>query len=481
MSRPSFVSYFESLSSPWKHICFITLIALITVLLRSPAVYRSHSGWDEILYSSLALKLEKEGLSGYNLQRLDFQTLKAGEFTRVHYNDNTSKGSLLKNLESGGATYYSDETLSNMPFLYSWMLRMTRAFSGISALMPDEVVLGKRLRRWQDLDQAPEIYPTLHAFALHTNLLLSLLTSLLVYAIGCRCSSKLSGFFAGLLFTMHPVDLMASQRIWADSLLTFFSAVNLAVIVWLCRSRPLLGFSVAGVAAGLSILTKGSGLFLLPFGVALVCLMLFQPRCFRLPSAGRGRFQTPALSLCLYMLFAVGLGLIWHCQVYQHYGTWIYRPDRSGITEKSAWFQMLADRPHTGQLFYFFILSPVMFLFYVRWGSLLGNWRHRTDELIIAFHALAFLIPLTIMGGREERYLLPAYPAIALLTANALVWVYHRAFQISEPPLRWLVVSTISLVFAASLLWGVYRAHVVLENGWSVFAVGVMPANSSPP
>ncbi len=96
-------------------------------------------------------------------------------------------------------------------------------------------------------------------------LVLSALTTLLIYRISLLLfGSKSRGLFAGVLFNLTPVALLGGSAAMHDNALTFFWVLTLWAAARYLRSGDKQWCYVMGLAAGLCIQSKYTGVLVLP-------------------------------------------------------------------------------------------------------------------------------------------------------------------------------------------------------------------------
>jgi dolichol-phosphate mannosyltransferase len=95
-------------------------------------------------------------------------------------------------------------------------------------------------------------------------LLLTLLSTWLLYALGNLWFNKKVGLWAALLFQLLPLFFVYGVLITPDVPLTFFWLLTLYLFSLAVREGQKLAWYLAGAALGLSMLSKYTGVFLVP-------------------------------------------------------------------------------------------------------------------------------------------------------------------------------------------------------------------------
>ena len=139
----------------------------------------------------------------------------------------------------------------------------------------------------------------------YVSLLFGVLMVPLIYLLGACIYGRRVGILAALFLWIDPINIICSQKVWMDSTIAFFTLLAaLAFILGFKRGNDWL-FIVSGVAGGLALNTKYTGVFV-TFAIALFCVLyrrsLFANKKFRF-----------SLLLPLIML---GPWLYWNYRIY---------------------------------------------------------------------------------------------------------------------------------------------------------------------
>jgi 4-amino-4-deoxy-L-arabinose transferase-like glycosyltransferase len=219
-------------------------------------------------------------------------------------------------------------------------------------------------------------------------------------------------------------------------------------------------------AAGLAVLTKGPVGFLLPLGIALITLATDR-------SIGRWREFAPFTGPLAFLAIT---------------GAWIVATVLWGPPEYSVWGALkehfiergIHGMHHVQPWWYFATILPpqlVPWTFLVP-GALLLAWRRRDPFDRFLLVTVAFVVVFfSISTEKRAVYVLPAYPAFALLTARLLgvLFGWEKASPISR---RWLTVgqaalATLLVLLGATLPFVADRAPEYVP-GWTLWALAAL-------
>ncbi len=255
---------------------------------------------------------------------------------------------------------------------------------------------------------------------------LGLATVLVTYAAGRRLSSPSAGLLAGVIVATSPEFIILSRSVVHDISLAFFITTALfffyaAYDGELHRRRNLLLFYVS---AGFAVLAKGPIGLLLPAMIIGLFLLL------------RGR-------LC----FLKEMGLSWGMPVFLIVAApWYVLISMRNADYVSYFFlkqnlgNFLSKKVTHPQPFYYYI--PVLLGGMLPWSFFLPLAMYRplkkgirqVDDgvlFLICWFSVIFLF-FTAASSKLDTYLLPAFPAVALLVAG----IWRELMESPEPGLR---------------------------------------------
>ena len=233
-------------------------------------------------------------------------------------------------------------------------------------------------------------------------------TLLAVFWVGQQLFGRRAAACGALVLAATPAFLGFGRLAMSDMLLALWSTLAVGLGLRSLRPpRPWWAVPLLGAVLGLGFLTKGPIALLLP-GIAL--LLLVRLHGFRI-GLRRG-----ALALALALFALIGLG--WFGLVLARLGSeplaYFF------LHENLARFSGQAYHSGRGPLYY---LASYAFLG-LPWAPLLllaaFRLRHESGARVLLFWLLSMLVPLSLSRAKLDYYLLPLYPAAALLIGRWL-------------------------------------------------------------
>ena len=232
------------------------------------------------------------------------------------------------------------------------------------------------------------------------------------FVIGRTVGNTDTGVVAALIIASAPRVMLWSRRIFIDIYLASFLAVALMGLV-LARANPqrrrrYLIVMYAGL--GLAMLTKGPVALVLP-GLVL-CVFLLWVRQFS---------ELKKMMVPVGLLIIAGIVVPWYAMLYHQHG---WQPIRDffigenldryretyGVQHRTAWFYLpvlLTD------------LSPwALFLPAGLWAA----WRTKDSQMrLLMVWIAAFVGVLTFSSTKQDLYIFPIVPAVAVIVASLVV------------------------------------------------------------
>lgn len=401
----------------------LTTVLLIAICLRinafwDPKGYFTPWG-DEKTYLGLALKIETCGFREYNLRSLDYH--KKNDLFVLTLASGDPEGMMLA-ARNAGRFKLDDLPLHYSPPLFPFLLALSHALtaddSGYCIRVLHEKPHGAH--GFSTAAVRSQFYAALVPF------LASLLTVFFTYALGRYMFSKMTGILGALCMAVSPIDVLAAHRVWSDTLIALLATVAMLLFCLSLKKKNPSLLWLAALPCALALLTKNNAVVLVAIIVVLlVCLRfgVIRPADVELPSAKHMQ------ALGLFVLAVVLIALPWHIQVYRHFGHCFHNPSAPGISQISAFFHWINERPWYTYLVDMPYQNPSFLAGYAMVAIVVAR-RCRGCSLgqcAVVFWLLFFGVIVTLythadeMTGPDERYMLPAYPALCLLSAEAIL------------------------------------------------------------
>jgi len=273
----------------------------------------------------------------------------------------------------------------------------------------------------------------------------SLLTLYMVFEFGSRIYGRKAGLLASIFLGVMPGYFWLSRMAMIEPMLIFFFTLSaFSFYAWL-RTDKVKWVLVSGVAVGLGILTKYQVIIVAP--IMLMALALL----------GREHLKKKLTRLPLLIVTAVLVFLPWVVVSYQLYAsgmlnTWIYalnigNPDKllyslglssSGLGRFPNWFYVFPTWMQT-PMFYFAELTvpyvnihPISFFLFAL--GLLGLgffvWRRKTLDKYLLLWFVVIYVFFTVIPNRQWRYMVPAFPVLAISAAALLSSAFNGAVEL---------------------------------------------------
>jgi len=293
----------------------------------------------------------------------------------------------------------------------------------------------------------------------------------MVYFLVSNLFGHQVALFSGILLALDPFFLAHSRVIHHDALVsTFMTLALLSFMVYLWESNSWRYLFFSGLCAGLAFLSKSSSLILVPF-LAFLSLLVTICRIWRKSVRKQlGIWQLAKALVVWGILAGIVFFLLWPRMWVEGVGTL-----RQFIGVSSSliatphdygrFFVLGEDRLDPGPLFYpvslVYRLTPLATVGIVASLSIfVRHYRCSFSQPMIRMEKCASLILYTftfivfMMFGakKSDRYLLPIFPTLDILTAVGLCELWRLVQQ--------------RLRFHSLLVGGLLV--VILEGGWSV-------------
>jgi hypothetical protein len=163
-----------------------------------------------------------------------------------------------------------------------------------------------------------------------------------------------------------------------------------------------------------------------------------------------------AISAGIFFALVAILVFPWFLIAWRTWGTPFYNAGEAGITSVHSWFAFLNGRPWYTYLVSIPVMVPLYLLGFYR---IITVWRSgaRFGDVILAIWFLVFLVVVTVVAalseqlGPDARYMLPAYPPLAILTAAQIGRLMDgQKGKVPGAVLRWGLVAALLMTCAWS-------------------------------
>jgi len=301
--------------------------------------------------------------------------------------------------------------------------------------------------------------------------LLAIGTALATYHLARRLFSANVGFLAGLVVTSNIIFTVSARAATVDSALTFITALVMLLFAIGCRVGQDRGASAGppvaknggptswliaaaiGVLLGLAILAKGPIGFLLPVAVIGLFLLVMNPRNFlRAIWSMRPLTVLSAAAIVAipwFVLVALKTDGVWVEQFFKKYNARPFSQPFLG---------------HSGPFYYHFVVVLIgLFPWSVflgptvanTWRAIRARGRDMPSYLFIVCWIGVFFGFWSICSTKLPHYVLPAYPALAILTACFLdAWLqWSEAAPRYVMPTATAIFLTVGVLMLAVLPW----------------------------
>jgi 4-amino-4-deoxy-L-arabinose transferase-like glycosyltransferase len=305
--------------------------------------------------------------------------------------------------------------------------------------------------------------------------LVNVLAVVLGYLLLRRLLKPHTALLAALLWATSPFIIAHSRLLHLDGLLASFMTLSLLCLLVAAdypqhdggRARRwpgLLAVGASGVLAGLAFLTKAPSLLLLP--LAGLLLLLFGPQESPWQRVRRTAARYTLWLACAALVIVAGWPAMW-VEPLQAIGAVLDEIRSNGAvphhTGNYFFGQPVAD---PGWLFYPVVVlwrgTPLLLvgllLLPLAWRAAAhsdNSQRERRVLLALLLLVLLFVLALSAAPKKFDRYLLPAWPALTILAAFGLQWLWQWAQERLRwrGVTRWLLPAGCCLYLAAALLW----------------------------
>ncbi|MBL7196626.1 MAG: glycosyltransferase family 39 protein [Candidatus Omnitrophica bacterium] len=448
----------------------ISVLIIITVILRLPSFFLSHNNNDELIHLSLAKKIDDYGINVFKKQQYNLFYIERGIEPKQQLigvlEGERKIGSLLEGFLG------ERKQLSHHPPALPFVLSISHKLFARSR----QYVVNISSNTYSMIKNSSfQFYSCIVPFVF------SCLFILAVYFLGSLFFSHKIGLFSALFLSLTPIELITANKIWADDMTAFFVVLAVSFYLYsLKKNKPIFSL-LSGLSCGVSILTKMSGIYII---FVVLLFHLFENRNKRVNFKNIKDFLFDRK--ILYFLAGVFIASAWWISLYYSYFSvystrtyFIINETWEAVKTWNRYFAVASLRPW----YSYFILVPFQFplyllsfifipLFILRnkikdIETFIGK-EYRYLQFLILWTSVVFVF-LTLKPGKELRYMLIAYPAISILSAYCFNlfydWVKAKKFRISLGLQKMFFVSIIllSLVFSLKIALPriLFRADII--------------------
>lgn len=452
----------------YVYILLFILILVFGFFLRRYTFSLPHFRGDQHHYVALALKLDQKGFSNYNLRGIDmYASRKYPDL--VQFVLTQEKGNLLQSLEAGNITYY-DQPLHHVPFGFPAVLALSHkvfargdGYFLIRSTEFDEILASSsRDRNLRDIKINPLILPK-QFYAVIVPLASSLILAILTFFLAEEFfKNKVIALVSMYLVAISPIDILASQKVWADDLTAALTLASVLLFLKSSRKNSLLLSFLGGILCGLSAITKQSGAFII-----IILAIWHYSSCIKNIIKRENVLKNifPPL-LIMFVLGAFASSAWWFGRVYLTYGSAIYRPEQANIANEAltGWFKTVGYRPSLTYLLGIPYQNPMFLFSYIAPLWIIFDKKNAKKIFLLSIWAVVFLYIFQVYlggGGKEHRYMLPSYPAFAILASYVAT---KFSVLLDEKTTSKLGTYLLIFLLIASALWSVPMAFESLFN-----------------
>lgn len=399
------------------------LILSFAAAVRLPTFWLPHAQGEEGRFVCLAMKLDKEGLSGYNFSRIKIEQVQFPDrpgflFFYPKWTSGDFEGDLARSYHRSGMDFYNTPLYFQAPLFASALAASHHFFAELNQPFIVRDSLPGEIKARLALDRF--IFKT-QFWASIVPFVCSLALIAVTLFFGMRLFGARAGLLAGFFLASNPADILASCRILSDPMAALFLTAAFWVFYEALENESPWASFGAGALMGFAVLTQQEMLIALP---------VFWFYSFMSVSREAGKNIFLRIGNRYFISFVIGIlfiSLHWFWKVYQVHGTPFFAPR----IEDRIFFDLLGEgslagkRPHGLILFTLgsLAIGPVLIF---ALGALKSLWREITDILeerrtkgiFIGIWAwlLIFIVFFSFRyDSADYRYLLPAYPAFCLL------------------------------------------------------------------
>jgi len=316
--------------------------------------------------------------------------------------------------------------------------------------------------------------------------LLGSLTLIIFFLVSNMLFGKKAAFYALLFFTFIPLSIDYNVFSYVDGTIAFFALLS---VYFALKGRIML----SAIAAGLTILTKYNGIFILPV------LLFIVYKKFN----GSGNLRSLWKNALIISIVPVLIGSIWFIRnwvylgnpvwpfmnaVFNGYEAKTFAEAGVGAINASNIFSLsglaafylgifgvpdgnisalsFLQLPYLNILFGIWLISTFIFLIPLIMGIASKKLSHKA--LLYAWigsYTLLVLLYIVNSSWSVTRFMLPAFPAIALIWAHGLEEIMQK---IRQEKIRKLLIATILLIISGFIVVS-FAKIAIASSSWDYY------------
>lgn len=260
-----------------------------------------------------------------------------------------------------------------------------------------------------------------------------LLTGFITFLLAQEALKNLKVSLLSALILLSSFQFFANSR-YASPEIPFTFFITLSLYLWLkaYKKDSVFLMVLAFFSSSLAVMTKGPAGFVIPAGIVFFYLLLENPK-----ELLKKRYY-------LLTLFSLTIGLWWH-----FYEFFAHKEEFSKV-----FYQENLSRIYQGtDPYYFYLLDTLIsFMPYSFLVFFAFFWSFFKIKRELSFFLLWFLFVFTVFSIIKSKipvYVLPAYPAMSVLTASFLLSSHLRRITLASS-------SFLTVLLSLSMIVGVF-------------------------
>ncbi len=298
---------------------------------------------------------------------------------------------------------------------------------------------------------------------------ITLISQLFFYRIVRDMFGKVYSLFALTLFVFEPLYIGISRIFHGDGALTAFMTMSgISLIYAVYRNYSLKLFAASGTLAALAMLSKSQAIFLILYAVLIIALEALIN--FRQKELWRKLSKCLAVwAICYVVTFFVVFPAMWvkpadTVKAIANEMLYMGAGDRTDVPEEYIqdhyrYFKTIGKVFSPANILLFPIGLVLLIQQLIKGG--IYNTKDKLKMYGLLFCVFYFL-QMTLSIQKAERYLLPLYPFVGLISAQAIhfFWVKGRLYRLATIPV--LAVVMYHLIINTPH----YTAHAEYGRSW---------------